>query len=94
MECAGLWQGQEKMSKSDPNSAIFMEDSEQEVVSKIKKAFCPPGEVEGNPCLTYAQLIIFPWFGFLEVARSEANGGNKYALPCSSPFCSPQRQTC
>ena len=25
----GLAQGQEKMSKSDPNSAIFMEDSEQ-----------------------------------------------------------------
>jgi len=35
-------QGQEKMSKSDPNSAIFMEDSEAEVNTKIKKAFCPP----------------------------------------------------
>jgi len=30
------------MSKSDPNSAIFMEDSEAEVATKIKKAFCPP----------------------------------------------------
>jgi tyrosyl-tRNA synthetase len=30
------------MSKSDPNSAIFMEDSEVEVNSKIKKAYCPP----------------------------------------------------
>lgn len=38
----GLLEGQEKMSKSDPNSAIFMEDSEAEVNSKIKKAFCPP----------------------------------------------------
>lgn len=38
----GLLEGQEKMSKSDPNSAIFMEDSESEVASKIKKAFCPP----------------------------------------------------
>jgi tyrosyl-tRNA synthetase len=35
-------QGQEKMSKSDPNSAIFMEDSEGDVNVKIKKAFCPP----------------------------------------------------
>ena len=35
-------QGQAKMSKSDPNSAIFMEDSEAEVATKIKKAFCPP----------------------------------------------------
>lgn len=38
----GLLEGQEKMSKSDPNSAIFMEDSEMDVNSKIKKAFCPP----------------------------------------------------
>ena len=37
-----LIQGQEKMSKSDPNSAIFMEDSAAEVRTKIKKAFCPP----------------------------------------------------
>lgn len=38
-------QGQEKMSKSDPASAIFMEDSEAEVKTKVKKAFCAPGEV-------------------------------------------------
>lgn len=37
-----MMQGQEKMSKSDPNSAIFMEDSEMEVNAKIKKAYCPP----------------------------------------------------
>ncbi|GJP42345.1 hypothetical protein CLOM_g1919 [Closterium sp. NIES-68] len=49
----GLLQGQEKMSKSDPNSAIFMEDEEAEVNVKIKKAFCSPGEVEGNPCIAY-----------------------------------------
>ena len=30
------------MSKSDPNSAIFMEDAREEVERKIKKAFCPP----------------------------------------------------
>jgi len=29
-----------KMSKSDPNSAIFMEDSEKEVKEKINKSFC------------------------------------------------------
>lgn len=31
----GLKQGQEKMSKSDPDSAIFMEDSEQDVRTKV-----------------------------------------------------------
>ena len=33
----GLKQGQEKMSKSDPDSAIFMEDSEADVKRKIKQ---------------------------------------------------------
>jgi len=33
----GLLEGQAKMSKSDPNSAIFMEDTEDDVRSKIKK---------------------------------------------------------
>ena len=43
----GLKEGQEKMSKSDPESAIFMEDSAEDVKKKIKKAFCPP-EVVGT----------------------------------------------
>jgi tyrosyl-tRNA synthetase len=34
------------MSKSDPESAIFMEDSEADVNVKLKKAYCPPGQVE------------------------------------------------
>ncbi len=44
----GLLEGQEKMSKSDPNSAIFMEDSEVEVNTKIKKAFCPAQVGQGG----------------------------------------------
>jgi len=38
----GLLKDQAKMSKSDPDSAIFMEDSEEDVKRKIKNAFCPP----------------------------------------------------
>lgn len=41
----GLKKGQEKMSKSDPDSAIFMEDTEKDIKRKIGKAFCPPKEV-------------------------------------------------
>ncbi|KAJ8604351.1 hypothetical protein CTAYLR_002534 [Chrysophaeum taylorii] len=37
----GLKAGQAKMSKSDPDSAIFMEDSEAEVCRKISNAYCP-----------------------------------------------------
>lgn len=46
----GLKEGQEKMSKSDPDSAIFMEDTAEDVKRKIKKAYCPP-EVPLSPTL-------------------------------------------
>jgi len=37
----GLAQGQAKMSKSNPDSAIFMEDTPEDVERKIRKAYCP-----------------------------------------------------
>lgn len=73
----GLKQGQEKMSKSDPESAIFMEDTEAEVNLKIKKAYCPPAQVEDNPCLEYLRHMVMPRLGKLDVQRKEENGGNK-----------------
>ena len=48
------------MSKSDTNSAIFMDDAAPDVTRKLKKAYCPPQIVEGNPCLDYAKHIVFP----------------------------------
>ncbi|XP_062177317.1 tyrosine--tRNA ligase 1, cytoplasmic-like [Alnus glutinosa] len=73
----GLQQGQEKMSKSDPSSSIFMEDDEAEVNLKIKKAYCPPKIAEGNPCLEYVKYLILPWFKEFIVERSAENGGYK-----------------
>nr|XP_017247128.1 PREDICTED: tyrosine--tRNA ligase 2, cytoplasmic [Daucus carota subsp. sativus] len=67
----GLQPGQEKMSKSDPSSAIFMEDEEESVNMKIQKAHCPPNVVSGNPCLEYIKYIIFPWFSEFSVSRSQ-----------------------
>ena len=43
----GLKKGQEKMSKSDADSAIFMEDSAEDVRRKILQAYCPR-EVEAE----------------------------------------------
>jgi len=37
----GLKKGQAKMSKSDPDSAVFMEDSSEDVERKIGNAYCP-----------------------------------------------------
>ena len=69
-----------KMSKSNPNSAIFMEDSEAEVNKKIKIAYCPPAmEFEGenrNPILDYCESIIFPSFGEMKCERKPENGGD------------------
>lgn len=44
----GLKAGQEKMSKSDPDSAVFMEDTAQDVERKIMNAFCPTKEQEST----------------------------------------------
>jgi len=48
-----------KMSKSKPESAIFIHDSPDEIERKIKKAYCPPKEVELNPILELARYILF-----------------------------------
>ena len=63
----GLKEGQEKMSKSDPDSAIFMEDAAEDVKRKIKKAYCPPEVVDKNPIMDYAKFIIFGYYGKMTV---------------------------
>ena len=54
-----LVKGVEKMSKSIPDSAIFMEDSIKEVERKIKNAYCPEKEVDDNPLFDYIKYLIF-----------------------------------
>ncbi len=48
-----------KMSKSKPQSAIFITDSDEEIRSKIRRAYCPPRTIEGNPIMAIAKYIIF-----------------------------------
>jgi len=55
------------MSKSDPDSAIFMEDTEADLKRKIKKAFCPEKVVEGNPVIDYVKHIIFGYWGKITI---------------------------
>ena len=65
-----------KMSKSNPDSAIFMGDTEQDIIRKIKKAYCPEKEVNENPILEYCKYILFEKFDNLQVNRPEKFGGN------------------
>ena len=39
-----------------------------QVKRKIKKAYCPPQVVEGNPIVDYAKHIVFGYYGRMEVA--------------------------
>lgn len=65
-----------KMSKSRPDSAIFMDDSEGEIKRKIGKAYCPEKRVEMNPILEYCKYMIFEKFGSMEIERPARFGGN------------------
>ncbi|MFN3803772.1 MAG: tyrosine--tRNA ligase [Pyrobaculum sp.] len=48
-----------KMSKSIPQSAIFVHDSPEEITQKIQRAYCPPREVEYNPVLELLHISAF-----------------------------------
>jgi len=47
-----------KMSKSKPETCIFIHDSEDEIRGKIGKAYCPEKTVENNPLIELCEHII------------------------------------
>ncbi|MFO7618673.1 MAG: tyrosine--tRNA ligase, partial [Thermoplasmata archaeon] len=65
-----------KMSKSNPDSAIFLHDPPETVQQKLKKAFCPQSQVEDNPVLEHARLVVFPELGKMDIKRPEKFGGD------------------
>ena len=67
---------EQKMSKSKPDTAIFMTDSEQEIKRKINKAYCPEGVVDENPVMEYCKYIIFEKFDSIDIKRPEKFGGD------------------
>ena len=71
-----LWSSM-KMSKSIPDSAIFITDSTEEIKRKINKAFCPEKEIEFNPILDWCKNLIFSNNQDLKIIRPEKFGGNK-----------------
>jgi tyrosyl-tRNA synthetase len=66
-----------KMSKSKPDSAIFVHDPPDTIKEKIKKAYCPPREIENNPVINWAETLVF-WGqerGEFIIKRPEKFGG-------------------
>ncbi|NTV30797.1 tyrosine--tRNA ligase [candidate division WWE3 bacterium] len=47
-----------KMSKSKPNSAVFITDSADVIKEKIQKAYCPPQDVEFNPIIDWVKHLV------------------------------------
>ena len=66
----------DKMSKSDPNSGIFIHNSDKEIKRKIGKAWCKEAAIQNNPVLEIAKTIIFHEFKEINIERPEKFGGN------------------
>jgi tyrosyl-tRNA synthetase len=67
--------GSDKMSSSKENF-IAIDDEPDIIKKKIKKSYCPQGEVEGNPILEIAHHFIFSERDTLLIQRPEKFGGN------------------
>ena len=65
-----------KMSKSDPNSGIFIHEDDPVIRSKIKRAWCEEGNIKNNPLLEIADQILFHDYDVVSVTRPEKFGGN------------------
>jgi tyrosyl-tRNA synthetase len=64
-----------KMSKSKPNTAVFLTDSEDNIKGKLMAAFCPAKHTEYNPVLDWAKHIIFKLNKELTIERQQKFGG-------------------
>ncbi|AEM38276.1 tyrosyl-tRNA synthetase [Pyrolobus fumarii 1A] len=66
-----------KMSKSKPETAIFVFDSPEDIARKLRRAYCPPRETRFNPVIEIAKYILFPSRpGYkLVIERPEKFGG-------------------
>lgn len=58
-----------KMSKSNPDNAIFMTDTTEDIQRKINKAYCLEGDTKENPILEYCKYIIFESFDRLNISE-------------------------
>ena len=68
--------GGDKMSSSKPKTMFPLHASEDTIRDRINGAYCPQGEVEGNPVLQIAKFHIFGADEKLVIERPEKYGGD------------------
>lgn len=64
-----------KMASSKENF-ISVDDTEEEIYRKLKKAYCKIGDTEENPVLALFRYHIFPRYETVVIERPEKFGGN------------------
>lgn len=80
------WYENNKMSKSKPNSALFVHDEPEEIQRKIQMAYCPMVDLnlsreenlqmqKANPLLDWAKKLLFRAGQNLEIERPAKYGG-------------------
>src|SRR5438132_3270554 len=65
-----------KMSKSKPEKTILLHDLRELIEDKLRKAYCPPKIVEGNPVIEYYRLLAFPTNKTVTLDRDQKYGGD------------------
>jgi len=85
LEKPKIWpipQGQEKealssakMSKSKPETCIFLYDTPEEIKQKMSRAFCPEKTIEFNPVIDIAKHIVFRETSVFKIERPAKFGG-------------------
>ena len=65
-----------KMSKSKPDSNILIHDGPETISQKIRKAYCPPNQTEGNPLLEYFRVLVFRERRHFLLTRDPKHGGD------------------
>lgn len=65
-----------KMSKSDPNSGIFIHDTDEQIRGKISRTWCEGTDTGNNPLLEIAETVIFHELREISIERPERFGGN------------------
>ena len=64
-----------KMSKSKPESSVFVHDSKETIMKKVNSAYCPAKVLDGNALAEYSKHIVFRKLRTLRVERPAKFGG-------------------
>ena len=65
-----------KMSKSKPETCVFIYDTPEDIKKKINNGFCPEKTTEYNPIIDYCKHIIFHETDTLQISRLAKFGGD------------------